>query len=142
MRVAIRVPDVERGAPTERAPALRHAAVKRDAARAQVLGDRAQVVASNRQAHVIEPASGIPRRREQIDQVLPEPQLNERDRLVHVIDRAAEHLGIEASGRGLVLHTEHDVVEAERFPGVRHRPNHAGPPASGQVVSRRDSLYR
>ena len=58
---------------------------------------------------------------QQVDQVLAEAELHERDRLVHVVERAAEQVDVEALGRGLVAHVEHHVIEAQRLERAAHR---------------------
>src|SRR5262249_26295244 len=57
--------------------------------------------------------------RQQIDQVITEAELDQRDPLVHVIERASEYLHVEALRARLVRHAQHHVIEAER---LEHRP--------------------
>ena len=52
-------------------------------------------------------------RGQEVDELGSEPELHQRDALVHVVERAAEDLGIEAPRDLLVPHAENDVVEPE-----------------------------
>ncbi len=70
---------------------------------------------------MVEPAALHPLAGQEIDQLLAEAQLHERDALVDVVERAAQQVDVEALGGGLVPHPQHQVVQAERLEPPAHR---------------------
>src|SRR3989442_11659938 len=82
-------------------------------------GNRLEIVALDREAEVVEAprpgdlfgwAGG-----QEIDEVVAEAELHERELFVHALERAAEDLLVKAPGARLIAHPQHHVVEAERL---------------------------
>src|SRR5688572_20234129 len=94
--MAVGIAQVERWPGAIGPPALDDIALDRHAPPAQLVRGLGEVVTLNRQADVIDTTGDqgrLARRgRQQVDVVLAEPQVNERDALVDVIDRAAERV--------------------------------------------------
>ena len=51
--------------------------------------------------------------RQEIDKLVAEAELHEGDPLVDMVQRAAQHLGVEAARNLLVPHPKHDVVQSQ-----------------------------
>ena len=68
---------------------------------------------------MIDAATGrrLTRGRDQIDHVVAETKVNQRDPLIDVIDGASEVLDVEPLGARLIGNPQHDVIEAE---GLEH----------------------
>jgi hypothetical protein len=101
----------------ERPTAGHDIALHRHALLAEPRGRAREVLAPDRQAHVIHPGRGgaclAVAQREEIDQVASRPELDEPHRLVHVVEAEAEDAGVEALGLALVADPQDDVVELE-----------------------------
>src|SRR2546427_3010724 len=93
--VAVGVAEIDRGAVTPRAVALNDVALEGDGLRAQRLGDRLEIVAPDREAEVIGPDRPRLGGGQQVDQGLAEPQVDQRDPLVQLVERAAQHVLVE-----------------------------------------------
>src|SRR5260370_13131860 len=114
--VAVGIVQVERGAVAVRAEAPDDATLERGAFRLELARHAREVVRADREAEVVEAAARLALGgRDEVDQVLAEPELDERELLVHALELAAEDVLVEAPGARLVAHAQHDVVEAERL---------------------------
>src|SRR2546429_1194164 len=130
--VPVRVTEVEGRPVAVGAIALDDTPLERDALLGERPGDVLEVLAADREADVVESSRGLPGAGgQEVDEVVAEAELDERQFLVHAIESAAEDLFVEAPGARLVAHPEHHVVEPER------RERHA-PQCSATRAARRD----
>src|SRR5437870_6796926 len=85
---------------------------KRTGARLELiaLDGEAEVVEAPRPGDLFGWAGG-----QEIDEVVAEAELHERELFVHALERAAEDLLVKAPGARLIAHPQHHVVEAERL---------------------------
>src|SRR3989442_4991765 len=93
--VAVGVAEIDRGAVAPRAVALNDVALEGDGLRAQRLGDRLEIVAPDREAEVIGPDRPRLRGGQQVDHCLAAPQVDQRDPLAQLVERAAQHVLVE-----------------------------------------------
>src|SRR3989442_11616006 len=121
--VAIGVAQVDRRPVAPGAEALDHVALERDALPAQRLGDRLEVVALDRQAEVIGPDRARLTGRQQVDQGLAEPEMDQRDPLVQLGERTTQDVLVEPALARMVANSQYHVIEAERRV---HRHLHRG----------------
>src|SRR2546425_2902979 len=119
--VPVRVTKIEGGPVAVGAIALDDAPLYRNALLGDRPGDGLEVLAADREADVVESSRRLPGAGgQEVDEVVAEAELNERQLLVHAIEGAAEDFFVEAPGARLVAHPEHHVVEPERR--ERHAP--------------------
>src|SRR3989441_11131295 len=119
--VPVRVTEVEGRPVAVGAIALDDTPLERNALLGERPGDVLEVLAADREADVVESSRGPPGAGgQEVDEVVAEAELDERQFLVHAIESAAEDLFVEAPGARLVAHPEHHVVEPERR--ERHAP--------------------
>src|SRR5207249_1357115 len=112
--VPVRVTEVEGRPVAVGAIALDDTPLERDALLGERPGDVLEVLAADREADVVESSRGPPGAGgQEVDEVVAEAELDERQFLVHAIESAAEDLFVEAPGARLVAHPEHHVVEPE-----------------------------
>src|SRR3989441_8204633 len=130
--VPVRVTEVEGRPVAVGAIALDDTPLERDALLGECPSDVLEVLAADREADVVESSRGLPGAGgQEVDEVVAEAELDERQFLVHAIESAAEDLFVEAPGARLVAHPDHHVVEPER------RERHA-PQCSARRAARRD----
>src|SRR5256712_13744626 len=119
--VPVRVTEVEGRPVAVGAIAVDDTPLERDALLGECPSDVLEVLAADREADVVESSRGLPGAGgQEVDEVVAEAELDERQVLVHAIESAAEDLFVEAPGASLVAHPEHHVVEPERR--ERHAP--------------------
>src|SRR5204863_4373760 len=112
--VAVGIAEVEGGAGAPRAEAVADLALQLHALRAQRVGHLPEIVAADRQADVVHAGAAVALARQDVDELLAEAEVDQGERRVDALERAAEDVDVELLRQGLVAHAQDDVVEAER----------------------------
>src|SRR4030095_9651804 len=113
--VPVGIAQVDRRAVPPRPETLDDVALERDTPGAKIVGDRLEVVALDRQAEVRGPYRALVGGGQEIDQGVAEAQVDQRDPLVVLGERAAQDVLVEPARARLVRDPQDDVIEAERL---------------------------